>query len=189
MARDAMGCEGLTALRIAATLAHALPTVRVRIRDGERTLLEIGHPATVCGPALGPCAFRRAVAGAHEQVKQGQRLAFMGLPADVAPAVDIGVQAGDRALPGGIYRVTVGDQTVHGFATTLPPRRCREVLAALPDAAYAVRLHHDVATEVTFVHTVEPVATAPADGHHLEPLVEALIGEEVQHELAVAEIA
>jgi hypothetical protein len=189
MARDAMKGEGLTALRIAATLAHALPTLRVRIRHLDRMLLEIGHPATASGPALGPCAFRRAVAGAHEQVKRGQRLAFMGLPADVAPAVDIGVQAGDKALPGGIYRVTVGDQTVHGFATTLPPRRCREVLATLPDTDHVVRLHHDVATEVTFVHTVAPVSTAPADGRHLEPLVEALIAEEVQHELAVSAVA
>jgi hypothetical protein len=178
--------RGLVAMRIAATLVHAVPTIRVRIRHGAATLLVVGHPAMTEDPAVGPCAFRRAVADAHEQAKEGRRLAFMGLPAGIAPAVDIGVAPGDKALPGGIYRVTVGEQTVHGFATTLPARRCREALAGLPEGACPVRLHHDAATEVTFVHTVLPVELAPVDGRHLEPLVEALIADEVQHELAGA---
>jgi len=178
--------RGLTAMRIAATLVHAVPTVRVRIRHGGAIVLEVGHPAATEGPALGPCAFRRAVADAHELAKNGRQLAFMGLPVGVAPAVDIGVAPGDKALPGGIYRVTVGDQTIHGFATTLPARRCRETFAGLPEGPHAIRLHHDAATEVTFVHTVLPVELAPVDGRHLEPLVEALIADEVQHELASA---
>jgi hypothetical protein len=175
----------MAAMRIAATLAHALPSVRVRIRHADRTLLEIGHPSQAQGPALGPCAFRRAVATAHEQAKDGRRLAFMGLPDEVAPAVDIGVLPGDEALPGGIYRVTVGDRTVHGFATTLPARRCREVLRDLPEGEHVIRLHHDSATEVTFVHTVIATHDAPIDGSHLEPLVEALLADEVAHELAL----
>jgi hypothetical protein len=177
--------NAMAAMRIAATLAHALPSVRVRIRHADRTLLEIGHPSQAQGPALGPCAFRRAVASAHEQAKGGRRLAFMGLPDDVAPAIDIGVLPGDESLPGGIYRVSVGDQTVHGFATTLPARRCREVLRDLPEGVHVIRLHHDSATEVTFVHTVIASSQAPADGRHLEPLLEALLAHEVQHELAL----
>jgi hypothetical protein len=177
--------NAMAAMRIAATLAHALPSVRVRIRHAERTLLEIGHPSQAQGPALGPCAFRRAVASAHEQAKEGRRLAFMGLPEDIAPAVDIGVLPGDQSLPGGIYRVRVGEDTVHGFATTLPARRCREVLRDLPDGQHVIRLHHDSATEVTFVHTVIASCDAPVDGRHLEPLPEALVADEVQHELAL----
>jgi hypothetical protein len=47
-----------------------------------------------------------------------------------------------RALPGGIYRLTIGEETIYGFATTLPPRHCRDVLEGLPDTGHVVRLHH-----------------------------------------------
>lgn len=179
-----MSPAGIAAMRIAATLAHALPSLRLRIRHGDTTLVEVAHPAVATGPAIGACAFRRAVAGAHEQAKAGVRLSFMGLAADEEPAIDIGVRAGDATLPGGIVRVEVGGTTVHGFATTLPARHCREVLEGLPDTGYVVRLHHDVATEVTFVHTVTPIADAPLDGAHLAAALEALLAVEVVHELA-----
>lgn len=173
----------MAAMRIAATLAHSLPNLRVRIRHDRDSLLEVAHPATATGPAMGACMFRRAVACAYEQSKGGVQLAFMGLRAGEEPAIDIGVPPGDAALPGGVYRVTVGDQTVHGFATTLSARHCREVLEALPDSGHVVRLHHDVATEVTFVHTVTANADAPADAAHLAPALEALLADEVVREL------
>lgn len=180
---------GMVALRIAATLAHALPGLRVRIRDGHRTLVEIAHPAHATGPAIGPCAFRMAVARAHEEIKAGARLAFMGLPAGAEPAVDIGVRSGDQSLPGGICRLSVGDQTVHGFATTLSPRQCRNILARdeLPMAVEAVRLHYDAATEITLVHTVSQTEL-PAEGDRrlLEEVLVAFVADEVLHELAGA---
>lgn len=176
----------MAAMRMAATLAHVLPSVRVRVRDRRATLLEVSHPANASGPAIGACAFRRAVACAHEQAKAGVRLGFMGLPDGDEPEIDIGVRPGDAALPGGVYRVTVGDQTLHGFATTLPVRQCREVLEGLPDMGHVVRLHHDAATEVTFVHTVTANVDAPADAAHLALALEALIADEVVRELAGA---
>ncbi len=175
---------GMAVMRIAATLTHALPALRVRIRHRGETLIHVvGHPAEADGPAIGACAFRWAVVRAHEQSKSGIRLAFMGVPVGEEPAVDIGVCAGDAALPGGIYRVTIGEETIHGFATTLPPRRCRDVLAGLPDSGHVVRLHHDAGTEVTFVHTVTPAVGAPADAVHLAPALEALLADEIIHEL------
>lgn len=175
----------MAAMRIAATLAHALPSVRLRIRQHDTILLEVAHPSEASGPAVGPCVFRRAVACAHQQSKDGVGLSFMGLAADEEPAIDMGVRAGDATLPGGIVRVEVGDSTVHGFGTTLSARHCRAVLEGLPDAGFVVRLHHDVATEVTFVHTVIPTADAPIDGAHLGAALEALLADEVVHELAV----
>jgi len=174
----------MVAMRIAATLAHVLPTLRLRIRHDGETLLEVvAHPAGVTGPAIDACAFRRAVACAHEHAKHGRRLAFLGVPADEEPGIDIGVRAGDQALPGGVYRVAVGGQTVHGFATTLPPRHCRQVLEGLPDTGHVVRLHHDAATEVTFVHTVTATADAPSDAVHLASALEALLADEVVRDL------
>lgn len=174
---------GMAAMRIAATLAHALPSVRLRIRHQDTTLVEVAHPAEAAGVAIGACAFRRAVACAHEQSKAGVQLSFMGLAEDEEPAIDIGVRAGDATLPGGVVRVAVGHSTVHGFATTLPARHCREVLEGLADTGRVVRLHHDAATEVTFVHTVTPTADAPPDGAHLAAALEALLADEIVREL------
>lgn len=171
---------GMAAMRMAATLAHVLPALRVRVRHQGQTLLEVvAHPSGAAGPAMGACAFRRAVACAHEHSKQGRGVAFMGVPVGEEPAIDIGVRPGDATLPGGVYRVTVGDQTIHGFATTLPPRHCRQALERLADGGHVVRLHHDAATEVTFVHTVTATADAPPDAAHLAPALEALLADEV----------
>lgn len=107
---------GLAALRIAATLAHLLPGFRVRLGAGDRTLLQVAdRSAGATGPAMGPCEFRQAVACAHEHLKARGRVGFMGLPEGVDPTVDIGVRAGDLALPGGMYRVAVGDESVQGL--------------------------------------------------------------------------
>lgn len=173
----------MAALRSAATLAHVLPTLRLRIRRGAETLLEIGHPSTAAGPVLSPCAFRRAVAGAHGQAKQGLRPGLLGLPADEEPAIDVGVRGGDATLPGGVYRVTIGEQTIHGFVTTLSPSHCRAVLEDRAPADVVIRLRPDPATEVTFVHTVHPTGDAPSDGSHLQRAIEALLADEVVHEL------
>lgn len=172
----------MMAMRVAATLAHGLPTIRVRIRHEDRTLLEVANPSEA-GAAVGACAFRRAVACAHEQTKRGLRIGFMGLPEGADPAVDVGVRRGDAVLPGGIYRVAMRDDVVHGFVTTLPPRQCRPIIESLPDDR-VIRLHYDAATEATLVHTVLPRGEARDHGVHLEPLLAALVADEVLHELA-----
>jgi hypothetical protein len=176
----------MVSMRVAATLAHALPTIRLRIRSGDETLLEVAHPTDAAGGAVGPCSFRHAVACAYEQTKRGLRIGFKGVADGDDPAVDIALRRGDALLPGGIYRIVVGDQTIHGFATTLQPRQCRSLLRPLPDAAHVVHLHHDAATEITFVHTVTPTDTAPADASHLTPALEALIAAEVTREFAAS---
>lgn len=179
-----MTLTGIAALRIAATLAHALPGVSIRLRDGQRTLLVVADAADASGQAIGPCAFRMAVARAHEHIKSGARLAFMDLPEGVEPAVDVGVRTGDRALPGGIYRVSVGDRTIHGFATTLPPRRCRRLLDGAVSSE-ALRLHHDAATEVTLVHTVGESELSAAEHYPLlEDALAACVADELLHDLA-----
>ncbi|MBW3669019.1 MAG: hypothetical protein KY443_07370 [Actinobacteria bacterium] len=175
----------MAALRLAATMAHCLPGVRLRVRDGDRTLLTVARPPfDEDGPVVGPCVFRRVVGRAHEQLKAGTCLSFMGLAADVDPAVDAGVRPGDAVLPGGIHRVRVGDGIVHAFATTLPARHCRSVL----DRGHwgDVHLHGDVATEVTLVHTVTHDGATTSAPASLEELLAALVADEVVHALGVS---
>ena len=175
---------GMASLRIAATVAHALPGIRVRLRREGATVLEVTDPCDAAGPALGPCAFRVAVARAYGQMKSGARLGFMGLPDGTEPAVDIAVRAGDRVLPGGIYRVAIGDQTVVGFATTLSPGSCHELLAERA-GTHVFRLHHDSLTEVTFVHSVMDTDLGSTGWHvRLEDALAAVLADEIEHELA-----
>lgn len=113
----------------------------------------------------------------------------MGLPEAIEPAVDIGIRDGDRALPGGIYCVSVGDGTINGFATTLSPRQCREILerGELSPGGDAVRLHYDAATEITLVHTVTGAEPAAQVRHRqLEDVLAAFAADELLHELAAS---
>jgi hypothetical protein len=153
--------ERLVPLRLAATVAHALPGVRLRLRHGGRIVLEVGRSPSVppLPGGMGPCAFRMAVGRAHEQLQEGTRLAFFGMAEGCAPAIDVGVGEGDRVYPGGLYRVAVGDMQVHAFVTTLAPKACRPVVAARVGDRGPVKLHHDTTTAVTMVH-----AATPADG-------------------------
>lgn len=176
---------GMAAMRRAATLVHALPGVRVRLRVGDRLLLEVTRPPLPEGPAIGPCVFRAAVARAHEQHKAGVRLGFVGLPEGCDPEVDVGVPAGGGALPGGIYRVPIGGAWVHAFATTLPVRVCRDVVVRHvgEDTDVDVRLHRDAATEVTLVHLVSARGQAQRQ-EQLEGLVAAVAVDELLDEVA-----
>lgn len=185
-----MTAAGMVALRLAATLAHALPGIRVRIRDQHRTLLDVARPPHPAGRGIVPCAFRMAVTRAHEQIKAGARLAFMGLPEGTDPAVDIGVRPCDRVLPGGIYRISAGDLHIHAFATTLSRRKCRDILSrrSAPtledDGRDDVRLHYDAATEVTLVHIVSPLEPVVAERcQQLEEVLADFVADEVLHEL------
>lgn len=181
----------MVALRHAAALVHALPGVHLRIRSEERALLSVGPPWLVGGPAMGPCAFRMAVAKGHEQIKRGDPVTFMGL-ADGAPLhIDVGVVPGGSALAGGIYRVPCGQVALHATTTTLPLRRCRELLAerTLPagvDPDAAVGLRHDAATEITVLHTAgEPGPVADAQLRLLQHALEAVAADELVRALAV----
>lgn len=171
-------------MRLAATLAHALPGVRLRLRDGDATLLEVARPPLPPGHVVGPCAFRNAVARAHHQLVAGVRLQFLGLAEGRAPTIDVGVRAGDRILPGGIYRVAVDDAQVHAFATTLAPRVCRSIIASRSPDAADLRVHHDAATDVTLVHDVRHLAGGEGAPAALEDVLAGCIADEIAADLA-----
>jgi hypothetical protein len=156
----------MDALRVGATLAHALPGVQLRLRDHERgTLLEVaGDGPGETTRRVAPCAFRSAVARAHRRIAEGVRMTFLGLPLGHDPVLDVGVPPGGRAFGAGMLAVPIAGaaSAVQAFATTLSPDACRRVIAARthPAASATVRVLHDDATDVTLVHTAVPLATA-----------------------------
>lgn len=165
--------DGLTFLRMSATLALTLPTITVRIDSPTRTLAEVGwhlaaaHPEDTPGPPgpgagvrLRPCAFRVAVGRAWNQRKQGLDVDFCGL-GDAEPIISIGVAPGERVLPGDIFQVRAETGGWHHvLPTLLPPEGCHAVLGLDgPPLSPGVRgcppisLHDDPVTGVTLVHT------------------------------------
>jgi hypothetical protein len=71
--------QGIVGSRSAATLAHALPNVRLRIHEGDRVLLEVAHPPLAPGPwpVTTACAFHAAVAEAYLGIEAGRRLVYL----------------------------------------------------------------------------------------------------------------
>jgi hypothetical protein len=198
--------EAFGALRRAATLCHAVPAMRVRVRHGGQTLLEIsrehGHDAPVGDGTLHlpPCAFRVAVGRAHQMREDGRTMAFLGLDPGEAPSIEIGLPCGGEAWPGGIYQVLEGRRFLYLFATTLPLDRCRDLLAEgdvddvvashpSVDGATRIGLHADDATDVTLVHTDAPLGASEAEHtatrHLLERLLATCATEELLLELGV----
>jgi hypothetical protein len=177
----------LVPLRLVATAAHVLPGLRLRLRHGDRIVLDVARSPLADGRWITPCAFRGAVAEAHRQLELGVRLRFLELAEGSSPTIEVGVAPGDRVLPGGIYRVGVADVVVHAFATTLEPRTCRTVVAAQGGDVPDVRLHHDAATDVTLVHMVRPAAIDGDPRLLLEDLVAACLAEEVAAGLEATE--
>lgn len=178
---------GLTALRRAATVAHALPGVRLRLRHDNSTLLEVTRTPPLTPPVIGPCAFRHAVARAHEDMKHGRVVSMVGLTPGVDPALDVGVRPGDAAHADGMYRIAFGEVDLHAFATTLSPRQCRQLLddratpvCRHPSAAHVLELRHDVATEITIVHVATPRGEFETGRHVLvDELLMACAAEEI----------
>lgn len=178
---------GMASLRLAASVAHALPGVQLRLRDGGRTVLVVAGPGLGAGVAMSPCEFRMTVARAHA-------IAVAETPTEWllrAPklTVDVAVRRGDHAWPDGLYRIAVGGVHVHGFATTLAPRQCRDLVSEQPAAEWLgarqnVRLYHDAATAVTLVHTSTPTSLAFERPEALECLLGRAVAEEAISELA-----
>lgn len=157
--------RGMAALRLGATLAHALPGVQLRLRDHDRgTLLEVAGDGPSASRRVAPCAFRAAVARAHRRTAEGVRMTFLGLPLGHDPMLDVGVPPGGRAFGAGMLAVPIAGaaSAVQAFATTLSPDACRRVIASRAHPAFpgTVRVVHDDATDVTLVHTAVPVETA-----------------------------
>lgn len=182
---------GMVGFRSAATLAHALPNVRLRIRERDRVLLEVARPPLPPGPwpVVTPCAFHAAVAQAYLRVKAGQRLTFLGLPDAVEVAIDVGLLVGDAVLPGDIYRLAAGEAVLHLFATTLEIRRCRGILAEWGRRAHQetpsetddvrIGLHHDPATDISLVYVTSPGGEAAPGRELTEDLLAAFAAAEL----------
>lgn len=120
---------GMRALRVSATLAHAVPALRVRLRDGEDLHVEVGSFADADLGSTGqpgreaprlrlsPCQFRMAVAKGWSMQEDGRPIRMLDLPGD--PAVDVGVPPGGATLAAGIQRVPFGGRHLFVAATTL----------------------------------------------------------------------
>ena len=193
----------MIALRTGATLAYALPSVRLRIRVDGGVVLDVQRPPFPepplpgAPPVVPPCGFRRSVAAAHVRQQAGERLSFLGLPAGDAPAVDVGLAPGDRMMAGDVLRVTLGADWLHVFATTLPVDRCKEAAGdgvrtspgpcphdgpTVDPSLVRVGFHRDDATDITLVHVASPARSVVSARHALDTL------EGVYGRCAVAEL-
>lgn len=179
-------------LRMAATLAMTVPSLRVQVSSADRVLVEVSWLDTE--PPDGvvhvrPCAFRQGVACARARREEGHAVAFCGLPPDTDPRIDVIVAVGDRSLPGDIYRVRVQGGWRHIFPSLLDADRCIEAIG--PDAlVHGFGFQEDTATGVTLVHA----RTAEGDEHRIPQVSEAmldargrLMAEEMLAEIALAQ--
>jgi hypothetical protein len=134
------------------------------------------------------------VARAYRCVTAGHRLNFLGLPEGVEVAIDVGLVAGDAALPGDIYRLAVDGGVVHVFASTLEFRRCHDILADWTPAEdlsrktdeVRVGLHQDPATDITLVYVVSPGEEVVLSRELSEDLLAAFAVTELAEEAAAS---
>lgn len=188
---------GFAALRRAATLAHAVPTLRVRLRHDGRLLVDVapqGAPVPVAGEAsvaappggphaVTPCGFRAAVGRAWARHRAGERLAFGNLPVGIEPSVEIGVPPCGATFPGDIHRVPLPGRYLYVFATTYPIDRCRARAdhhlsdIEAPRGSWGVGLRHDEATEVTLAYAELDAAHRAASEDRVLDLLEALLAD------------
>jgi hypothetical protein len=168
-----VGQAAFDSLRIAATLALAVPTVGVRISSPTGPAVDVSWmpprlPADV--PHMAPCLFRRCIGCAHHRRAAGQSVTLWGLPADVVPAVEVRIAPGDRKLPSGIYQVRVAGGWRVVFPSLLTAARCAEALAQdWPELAF----HEDPLTGVTLVSWLRTDKEGPVAGRQVERLVDA----------------
>ena len=168
---------GVLSMRLAATMVHALPGVRLRVRLADGTGVEVARQPEPGAPDLVPaCVFREAVVRAYEAEQREH-----GPVDDVPPTIDVGVPAGGCVLAGGIVRVPFDRVEVHAFATTLSPDACCRVFSDRADCGddRVVHLHHDRGTDVTLVH----VQGTPRDRDEVVELLDDLLAACVAEEL------
>ncbi len=144
---------GMNGLRTAATLAHAIPGLAVRLRHGDRTLLTSCRPPAPAGEGewLPPCAFRATVGAALDHVRAGRTIGVLGLEPGVDPRVELGGAGGTTIHTGGIVSAVHEHRFVHAFATLLAPGKARAVMESRQTSHLAV--HYDEVTDVSLVYT------------------------------------
>ena len=172
--------RALASMRCAAAVAHAVPSVRLRVAGGGRTLIEVSRPP---GPdagdegsprTMGTCAFRAAVVQAHEHRREGRLLHFTGLEAGLDPSVSYGVRPStDVVLTGGMLRLQHQARWLH----LLPLTGDHDALDALVVEPYdgngfevGLAIHHDAELGVAILH----VATEIGDHERSAAAIDAL---------------
>ena len=154
--------DGFVALRVAATLAHSLPGVRIRLRHEGEILVDVAADGTPRFPgarlAVTPCGFRHAVVRAWEQAQAGGQLALLDLPAHTDPAIDLGLPPCGHTFPGGIHRVATGGRDVYAFATTSTLAAAQDEIErhaaeiAPPLGVRGIGLRRDEGTDICLVY-------------------------------------
>ena len=189
--------HGLGALRVAATLAHTLPGLALRVEAGGRHLLAVGRSGDdgSGGPRCTPCGFRTAVGRAHRRHRAGERLAFLDLPEGTEPDLLADLPEGGAVRPGGLHRVPSSGRWLWAFATTVPVDVAREVgapvAAAAPPLAAGdlVGLRWDELTEVTVAYAETSARPGTAAEAAVVDLLEQLLAACTAHELVLAATA
>jgi hypothetical protein len=160
-------------LRMAATLALAVPSLAVRITAPMHPCIEVSwfpRPSPAGVRQLPPCLFRRCVGCAHHRRQAGEPVTFLGLPDGMDPQVELLVAPGDRRLPSGIYQVRVKDGWRVVVPCLVPPPRAAELLAGeWPDLG----LHPDPLTGVTLVTQHRSADQGPVAGEAADRIVAA----------------
>ncbi|HEY9556148.1 MAG TPA: hypothetical protein VIR58_05405 [Acidimicrobiales bacterium] len=148
-------CRSMIGLRCTAAMVTTLPSVRARVRDEGRVVLEVSsspHPAehrVVC-----PCGFRRSIADAHQRRLDGEQMALRGAPSG-APSIEWGVAPGDLSLPGSMVRVAEGEDWLHVAAVAAPIELCNAALGG-DDLLREVGLLSAPDLDVTLLHATTP---------------------------------
>jgi hypothetical protein len=144
------GDEVLVVLRTAAALLTVVPELRVRFRDGERFLAEVGRGPVdaTAGPQIRSSVFRADVVRLHQGRRPGAEPPISATPGP-CPAVDFAVTGG-RVLPGGILRVRRDGSWHQVAAVTLPRDRCLAEVDDLDLSGLDVSADDDL--DVTLLH-------------------------------------
>lgn len=163
----------MESLRMAATLALAVPTLRVRVTWPARPPLEVAWMPREL-PAgwhhIVPCAFRRSIACASAQLAAGRSVTLWGATPESDPGVEVIGPGEAPTIPPDIHQVRVEGGWRAVFPTLLPVAACaRNLGAGWP----ALGFHADTLTGVTLVHGRRSDGQGPFAGHCAEQLVEA----------------
>jgi hypothetical protein len=165
-----MRATSIDALRRSALLATSLPGIRIRLSHEGQSLAIVdgtGGRRMVDGMLhLGTGAFRRAVAHAWHHQSSGGRVAMLGLPEEVEPAIHIGVGSCGAVRPGNVLVVRQAGAWVYAFATTLDVAAAASAMSTIgagPGGSWhpaagtglgtRIDLHHDDDLATTLVWT------------------------------------
>lgn len=155
---------GVRQLQIAATMAHCMPGVTIRLRSGSDTLLYVGDTQHGRDARwISACALRQSVAKMLHASGPDRRVSFLHLPEGEDPSIDLGADEHSRVHPGGVVTSFVHGRVIHAFATSMNSVRVRtaisdrtlhtgsEGLAGIITTARRVQLHTDTGLFTTLV--------------------------------------